>query len=242
MLFRSNAFEAGQNFLNLADVSRATRAGRNVNTTGAQLYKFENDFSPEEQKLFGLGLASQIRENPEQASRAFAKGDAATLDAYRRVLGDDTFKAINDNLQLFRIKAVNDHLRPSDPGGWISRHPVFTAGGGGALALLGERVLSDPSILLHPYPLIGLAGYAATGKVLSNARANEALNIIKMATSSDPEVHAKLVDAMARDANIKNFVANLEQGMAKLAAAHAEGTAFPPRPDRKSTRLNSSHT
>lgn len=226
----NNAFEAGQNFLNLADVSRATRAKRNVNTASAQIHKFEKDFSPEEQKLFNLGLASQIRENPEQASRAFAKGDAATLDSYRRVLGDDTFNAIDDNLKLFRIKAINDHLRPSEPGGWISRHPVFTAGGGGALALLGERVISDPSILLHPYPLIGLAGYAATGKVLSSARANEALNIIRMATSSDPEVHAKLVEAMARDARIKNFVTNLEQGMARVAATHAEGAEFPPRP------------
>ena len=214
----NNAFEAGQNFFNQANIATKTA---DPQLPERMLYNFNKVYTDPEKQSMATGLLSYIKENPQQAIRVFNAGDNVTLGRYRQILGDDTFNAVKNATDTAHLAAVSNTITPRLPGNTINQV---------GLGAMGLALIENPALLANPKALaIAGMGYAAK-KGVDAVAARKANAIVRMATSKDPSDWQALQRVLQSDAQSREIMQKLKVGMtgalaanAGVATAHASG-------------------
>jgi len=222
-----NAFDAGKNFFGTANVAKLSK---DPLAADAALRDFSN-YTPGEQDTFRHGLLANITDNPEQAAKVFAGGDAKTLDRYRQVLGPDLFQTVDDTLRMHRIAAAGDVLSGKSgntPTAFQQAvtHAIGYTGGAITLALKSPEILQYA--LQHP---VGTAVTAAVGAAAATGNAVKAAvekgigdkkvgAILQMLGSNDPQTFQRIIEAGKSDKQVSDALKRIEYGVTRYAAEH----------------------
>ena len=223
-----NAFDAGKNFLDIANVGRKSS---NILEADKKLQDFAK-YSPSEQNVFRQGLLANITENPSQAAKIFGGGDAKTLDRYRQVLGDKMFDEVDNTMRMHRISSVADVLSGSAPKDRMNLTGaiVGTGMGGAGLIVWGKDILEQA--LQNPLITAATAGagaVAGTGYVVKKAidkamigKKTEA--VLKMLGTGDQATFQKILNAAKTDKQISLALKNIEYGISRVAALQSQNS------------------
>lgn len=191
-----NAFDDGFAFFNAANAARQTKDYQQL---GAQLQGFRNRFTPEERVQFRLGLASFIRENPDQAARVFANNEQQTMRLYREVLGNRFDDVRNQMLVHNAQQAIQGltGITPSLP----HMNQQYAIGAAGLLSALVHGAVS---------PVSAGSQFAAHGTAwLANTRKqNTAKAILELA--NDPARHAELMERLRKQPNFRRTLQEMQ--------------------------------
>jgi len=234
----NNAHDEGMSFLDLVSNKNA-----DPKEVGSTLYHFNNTYNPDEKKLFGEGVAADIKENPVKAAKIFANNDSVTMDRLKSVIGEDAFNQIDSSMRLNRIMALSKEIGKPPSAPLVS--PKNIAIGAGSLGLstaagayLPKLVEALPNIVKYGADPMALA---ATGAALSagalgagiTSAGNKAKTsaILGMALSNDPKYTDILLRAAKNDAEVRDTLDQFEKGLSRyLAVNHGN----PEREGRKS--------
>jgi len=217
-----NAFDDGFAFFNAANAARETR---NYQDLGAQLQNFRRRFSPDERVQFRLGLASFIRENPDQAARVFAGNEQQTMRLYREVLGN-RFDDVRNQMLVHNAQQAIQGISGKTP---ALPHTAqqYAIGAVGLLSALVHGAIS---------PVTATGQFAAHGAAwLANSRSqNTARAILELA--SDPARHVELMERLRTNPEFREILQRLQpllvRSISQQAAANAEA------PDERPTRAS----
>lgn len=224
-----NAFDAGKNFLDIADVSRKSK---NILEADNKLKDFSK-YSKGEQDIFRQGLLANITENPAQAARIFGGGDEKTLERYRKVLGDDLFRNVDNTLRMHRISSVAEVLSGAPPQDRLSLKGVVlgTLGGGmggTGIMMYGKDILNQAM----QNPLITGAAIGTTAAVGAAYAAKRAIDkamigrkteaILQMLGSGDQKTFERILQASKTDKQIDLALRNIEYGISRVAALQSQ--------------------
>jgi hypothetical protein len=213
-----NAFDDGFAFFNAANAAKQTRDYQQL---GSQLQNFRNRFSPDERLQFRLGLASFIRENPDQAARVFANNEQQTMRLYREVLGNRFDDVRNQMLVHNAQQAIQGltGITPSLP----HSGQQYAIGAAGLLSALVHGAVS---------PISAGAQFAAHGASwLANVRSqNTARAILELA--NDPARHAELMEKIRTQPQFRNVLQRMQPLFNRVVSQQA--VANEERPGRAS--------
>jgi hypothetical protein len=216
-----NAFDAGSNFFDLANVARRTNDPSEVNR---QINAFKTKFTPQEKANMAEGLANNIKENPAQAAKVFAANDKVTMDRYKTILGEDAFNGIDTALRMNRIAAMTKEIGAKSEGISGPTKAGLTAGAVASIPFVMENI---PKILQYakdPITLMGVTALAAAGWGTKGAvnwqTDRRASALLDMALSDDPRVQQQLVDAARGNERVRVVLTKMEDDLAKYFASH----------------------
>lgn len=216
-----NAFDAGHNFFDLANVARRTNDPSEVNR---QINAFKTKFSPQEKANMAEGLANNIKENPAQAAKVFAANDKVTMDRYKTILGEDAFNGIDTALRMNRIAAMTKEIGAKAESKSLPTQIGLATGVGAAGAYAVEHIPQLMQYVKDPITLMGVTALAAAGwgtKGAVNWQADRrASALLDMALSDDPKIQQQLVDAARGNERVRVVLTKMEDDLAKYFASH----------------------
>jgi len=220
-----NAFDAGSNFFDLANVARRTNDPSEVNR---QINAFKTKFSPQEKANMAEGLANNIKENPAQAAKVFAANDKVTMDRYKTILGEDAFNGIDTALRMNRIAAMTKEIGAKAENKSLASQLAVGTGTGAAIGSAGAYAVEHfPQLLQYakdPVTLLGVSTLAALGWGTKGAvnwqTDRRASTLLDMALSDDPKIQQQLVDAARGNERVRVVLTKMEDDLAKYFASH----------------------
>jgi len=228
----NNAHEEGLSFLDLLSNKNA-----DPKEIGSTLNNFDKTYTPEEKKLFGEGVAADIKENPVKAAKIFANNDSVTMDRLRNVIGDDAFNQIDSSMRVNRIMALSKEIGNPPKSSILSPQNLIT-GGIGAGLYVPKLVEALPNIAKYgadPMALSAAGAVMAAGLLgagITNAgNKAKASAILGMALSNDPKYTKMLLKAAQGDAEIRDTLDQFEKGLSRYLAVNQNAV---PREGRKS--------
>jgi hypothetical protein len=217
-----DAFTAGQNFFKMANIGRNSP---DLQLVGQQLYQFNNKFLEPEKEAFRTGLASYIRENPNDAAKVFANRDAEVMRRYRQVLGDDIFKDIQTT--MLAHNAAQNIRGIAATSGTVQQGIERVGQYGGIGSLIAAATFSgSPITWAHTLAAMGVSGAGALSNFLNNARARQILNL---AISDKPEDAKRLVELARRQPGTGKILEELSSLTGRVFANIHEQPITPQR-------------
>ena len=221
-----NAYDSGANF---ADLLRSRNA--DPNEIAGHLDNFNNSYSPEEQNTFRLGLAGQIKENPDTWAKVFAQNDPQTKNRLMQVLGEDQYNGIDAAMRANRMYAMTKQVGAAGQFPHAVAHGLEGASTG-LLAAAPFAIEHAPDLLQHvqdPKVLAGLGVIATVGGLVKagsnyvdNTRADALLH---MATTNDPGIRKQLIDASIKNDTFRKALEDAEGRLSRLVVTRSAPVA-----------------
>jgi len=262
----NNAHEEGMSFLDLV-------ANKNADPkeVGSTLNNFDKVYTPEEKKLFGEGVAADIKENPVKAAKIFATNDTVTMERLKNVIGDDAFNQIDSSMRVNRIMALSKEIGNPPKNSTLSPQNLISSGAGlfGAGTLAGtygpKLAEALPNIIKYgadPMALTATGAALAAGflgtAITSAGNKAKASAILGMALSNDPKYTKLLLKAARNDVEVRETLDQFEKGLSRYLALNEStpsrdgrkygGSVIDKRADSlinetmRNRKLNSDHT
>jgi hypothetical protein len=221
----NNAHDEGMSFLDLISNKNA-----DPKEVGSTLNNLEKVYTPDEKRLFGEGVAADIKENPVKAAKLFASDDTVTMDRLKSAIGDDAFNQIDSSMRINRIMALSKEIGKPTAAPLVS--PKNIAIGAGSLGLsatagayLPKLVEALPNIAKYGADPMALtatgaalaAGFLGAGIAKAGNKAKSSA-ILGMALSNDPKYTDILLRAAKNDAEVRYILGQFERGLSRYLA------------------------
>jgi hypothetical protein len=228
----NNAHEEGLSFLDLISNKNA-----DPKEVGSTLNNLEKVYTPDEKRLFGEGIAADIKENPIKAAKLFANNDTVAMNRLKSAIGDDAFNQIDSSMRVNRIMALSKEIGNPPKSSILSPQNLIT-GGIGAGLYVPKLIEAFPNIAKYGADPMALsaagaafaAGLLGTGITNAGNKA-KASAILGMALSNDPKYTKMLLKAARSDAEIRDTLDQFEKGLSRYLAVNQN---MVPREGRKS--------
>jgi hypothetical protein len=235
-----NAFDAGGDFFNLVTKNKGDpeeiSSQMRVLTTPSK----QGGFTPEEKEKFKTGLLSYVKENPDDAARAFYNMDKVTEGRLRTALGDDAFEGLDNAFSMARVRELTGQLgltmksngmpmstsQKIGMGSLVGGGITSTAGAVGLGTQAGQiaQNITDPHVLGYTMlaAALGLPVGLGTKMVVSGLASARAAAMLRMAADPSPQVQKTLQDALNRDPLNKKIFKNVSDGVTRFMLMHPQ--------------------
>jgi len=235
----NNAHDEGMSFLDLI-----ANKNSDPKEVGSTINNLEKAYTPEEKRLFGEGVAADIKENPVKAAKLFASNDTVAMDRLKSAIGDDAFNQIDSSMRLNRIMALSKEIGKAPAGSMLSPKNLASSvptifGAGTLVGQFGPQLFQAlPNIAKYgadPMALTAtaaaLSGGALGAGITSAGNKAKSSAILGMALSNDPKYTNILLRAAKNDAEVRDTLDQFEKGLSRYLALNQNN---PPREGRKS--------